>query len=92
MPTKIKKKRRLTFSLDAPGAKEVFLVGDFNEWDIKKHPMKKNKRGIWNKIVMLSPGTHEYKFIVEGEWWHDPNNDQTCYNEHGTLNSVITVS
>jgi len=92
MSKKIDKKRRLTFSLDAPGAKEVLLVGDFNGWNTKKHPMKKSKRGIWNKIVMLSPGTHEYKFFVDGEWWHDPNNDQTCYNEYGTLNSLITVS
>jgi len=41
MPKKIDKKRRLTFALDAPGAKEVFLVGDFNEWNKKTHPMKK---------------------------------------------------
>jgi 1,4-alpha-glucan branching enzyme len=91
MPKKIIKRRRLTFTLDAPGAKEVMLVGDFNKWDNKAHPMRKNDKGIWNKIVMLSPGMHEYKFLVDGEWWHDPNNDQRCYNEYGTQNSVITV-
>jgi len=92
MPKKIDKTRRLTFSLYAPGAKKVILVGEFNKWNNKVDPMKKNKKGIWNNIVMLLPGTHEYKFIVDGEWWHDPKNDQTCYNQHGTLNSVITVS
>ena len=54
--------------------------------------MKKGEKGIWNKIVMLLPGTHEYKFFVDREWWHDPKNDQTCYNQHFTSNSVITVS
>ena len=58
----------------------------------KVQPMKKNEKGIWNKIVMLLPGTHEYKFLIDGEWRHDPKNDQRCYNQHGTLNSVITVS
>jgi 1,4-alpha-glucan branching enzyme len=92
MTKKTVKKRRLVFSLVAPDAKEVILVGDFNKWDRKKHPMKKDDEGIWNKIAMLSLGTHEYKFLVDGEWRNDPNNDQTCYNEHGTLNSVIIVS
>jgi 1,4-alpha-glucan branching enzyme len=92
MPKKAEKKRRLTFSLAAPGAKEVILVGDFNRWDRKKHPMKKDAKGIWNKVVMLSIGRYEYKFLVDGEWWHDPKNDQVCYNQHGTLNSVLTVT
>lgn len=91
MPKKIVKKRRLIFSLYAPGAKEVILVGDFNGWNNRLHPMKKDKKGSWNKVVMLLPGRYEYKFIVDGEWWHDPRNDQTCYNAHGTLNSVIKV-
>jgi 1,4-alpha-glucan branching enzyme len=91
MPKKADIKRKLTFSLDAPGAKEVILVGDFNKWDRKRHHMEKNAKGLWSKIVMLSIGRYEYKFLVDGEWWHDPKNDQVCYNQHGTLNSVITV-
>jgi 1,4-alpha-glucan branching enzyme len=88
---KISIKHRLTFTLDAPGAKEVMLVGDFNKWNKKAHPMRKNDKGTWDKIVVLSPGMHEYKFLVDGKWWHDPNNDQTCYNQYGTLNSMIMV-
>jgi len=91
MPKKADIKRKLTFSLDAPGAKEVILMGDFNKWDRKRHPMGKNAKGLWSKIVMLSIGRYEYKFLVDGEWLHDPKNDQVCYNQHGTLNSVITV-
>jgi 1,4-alpha-glucan branching enzyme len=79
------------FSLDAPGAKEVVLLGDFNNWDRRKHPIGKNEKGLWDKTLMLPVGRYEYKFLVDGEWWHDPKNDQVCYNQHGTLNSVITV-
>ena len=39
------KRRRVTFSLISPDAKEVILMGDFNQWNPKVHPMKKNKNG-----------------------------------------------
>jgi 1,4-alpha-glucan branching enzyme len=32
------KRRKVTFSFEAVAAKEVFLTGDFNNWDPQKHP------------------------------------------------------
>ncbi len=86
------KKGRVVFSLEAPEAKEAFLVGDFNDWNTKKHPMKRDKRGDWEKIVMLPPGTYEYKFLVDGEWWNDPRNQAFSQNCFGTQNNVMTIS
>lgn len=86
------KKRRVTMKLEAPKAKKVILVGDFNKWDAKVHPMKRIKGGVWEKIVMLPAGRHEYKFLVDGHWWTDPKNEQTCYNCFGTQNSVIVIA
>lgn len=95
MPEKKKKenvkKRRVTMKLEAPGAKEVVLMGDFNKWNAKTHPMKRTKGGVWEKIVMLLPGRYEYKFLVDGYWWTDPKNDQVCHNSFGTQNNVMTV-
>jgi 1,4-alpha-glucan branching enzyme len=91
MPKIINKKRRLIFSLEAPDANEVILMADFNEWNRKTHPMKKDTNGIWSKIVIIPSGRYEYKYLVDGEWWHDPKNQDVSYNPHGTLNSVITV-
>ena len=34
------RKRRVSFSLEAPRAHQVSLVGDFNAWDPRKHVMK----------------------------------------------------
>ena len=79
------------FSFDFPDAKEVYLGGDFNEWNIKKHPMKRNTKGHWEKIVMLNPGRYEYKAMVDGKWQLDPNNDWTCMNCYGSHNSIIMV-
>ena len=85
-------KRRVSFSLVAPHAKQVFLAGDFNTWDPKGHPMKKNADGLWEKSVILAPGTYEYKFILDGQWIVDPGNGRQCPNRFGTRNSVIVVS
>jgi 5'-AMP-activated protein kinase regulatory beta subunit len=84
------KRRRVKFSFKTTAA-EVILMGDFNHWNPKKHPMKNDGSGTWNKIVVLSPGKYEYKFCVDGEWKKDPRNDQTCSNCFGTQNSVLNL-
>lgn len=86
------KRRRVNFSLETPGADSVYLAGDFNAWDLRKHPLKKSKNGIWQKTVMLFPGRYEYRFLVDGRWTNDLQNPETCPNSFGTLNNVITVS
>ncbi len=85
------KRRRVTFSFKATAAGKVILMGDFNNWNPKKPPMKNDGSGTWNKIVVLSPGKYEYKFFVDGEWKKDPRNDQTCSNCFGTQNSVLNL-
>ena len=84
-------KRRITFKLEASEAQEAILAGDFNGWDAKKHMMKRDNRGSWSKIVTLSPGRHEYKFLVDGEWQNDPGNDQVVTNSFGTLNNFLDI-
>ncbi len=86
------KKRKVKFSLKAPNAKKVLLMGDFNKWNPKSHPMKSNSRGEWEKVALLPPGKYEYKFLVDGEWKVDPNNNEVCWNCFGTNNSIITVN
>ena len=84
-------RRRVIFSLESPDAKEVILMGDFNQWNPKKHPMEKYKNGVWKKTTMLFPGTYEYRFMVDGQWKNDPNNNQTRANQFGTKNNFIVV-
>ncbi len=86
-----KRKRRITFYLGAPGASEVILAGDFNNWD-ESFIMNMEPNGKCKKTLMLSPGRYEYKFIVDGRWECDPENPTQCVNSYGTTNSVIIVS
>jgi 1,4-alpha-glucan branching enzyme len=85
------KRRRTLFHLEAPEASEVYLVGDFNNWDKQKHPMKREENGIWKKITVLLPGRYEYKFLVDGRWQNDTGSSQLCRNRYGTQNNVIEV-
>ena len=95
--TKIKpkqkiKRRKVTFSFESVNAKEVVLMGDFNNWNSKKHPMKNNGTGMWNKSLVIPPGRYEYKFLVDMQWKEDPHNDQTCLNDFGTYNNVLNLT
>jgi len=85
------KRRRVTFAFDAPEIKKVSLVGEFNNWDPAKHPMKCDNNGLWTKTVMLEPGIYEYKFLADDNWMTDTKNDHSRFNCYGTLNSLITV-
>lgn len=85
-------KKKVVFELMAPEAQKVRLTGDFNSWDDNGIPMKRNKNGLWKTGVELTSGTHEYKFIVDDQWWTDPKNDMKVNNAFGDLNSVKKVS
>lgn len=84
-------RRRVIFSLESSEASEVILMGDFNRWNPKKHHMKKDDNGVWEKTTMLFPGRYEYRFLVDNRWENDPKNKHSCFNRFGTENNVIIV-
>src|SRR5581483_7171777 len=57
----------VSFAVWAPSARAVSVVGDFNSWDGRLHPMRSlGPAGIWELFVPdLRPGTI-YKFEVHG--------------------------
>ncbi len=85
-------KKRVKFTLKTHPGSEVYVAGTFNDWGTgeKKLTDPKNN-GEFAVTLMLSTGTYEYKFIVNGEWHVDPECLKWVRNAHGTLNSVITV-
>ena len=85
-----RKKGLVTFEIKPPKpAKEVLLSGDFTNW--VPTPMKKLKDGSFSTSISLESGTHEYKFVVDGQWAIDPDNVQTTWNPLGTMNSVAGI-
>jgi hypothetical protein len=49
-------------------AREVFLSGDFNNWNPRLHPLKKTRKGGWSAVLPLPPGRYEFKPLADGEW------------------------
>ena len=45
------------FAVWAPNAKQISVVGDFNEWRAQDHPMVSSDSGIWTLFI---PGLAEY--------------------------------
>ncbi|MCB2182172.1 MAG: isoamylase early set domain-containing protein [Desulfobulbaceae bacterium] len=90
-PAKRKTIQSTEFSLIAPEAQEVFLAGDFNDWNTTEYPMRKFKNGKCVKKLKLKPGKYEYQFVVDGHWWVDPENPNRQANNFGSENSVIEV-
>lgn len=79
------------FVLVAPQASTVALVGDFNDWDPARSPMR-TAQGVWATTVPLAPGRYRYAFLVNGvEWRADPGAPAARDDEFGTPSSVITV-
>ncbi|HEX7118497.1 MAG TPA: glycogen-binding domain-containing protein [Longimicrobiales bacterium] len=56
------------FRLDAAGAAEVRLAGDFTGWE-PAYALQESAPGVWSVVVPLEPGVHDYAFVVDGERW-----------------------
>ena len=55
------------FAVWAPGARRVAVVGDFNAWDERRHPMRlRHGAGVWELFIpALRPG-ERYKYAIIG--------------------------
>jgi 1,4-alpha-glucan branching enzyme len=83
--------KKVEFSLSAPEAKEVFLAGEFNHWDIRSMPMKRGKDGNWRAQASLTPGRYEYKFVADNHWVEGLPAAELAANPFGTLNLILRV-
>jgi 1,4-alpha-glucan branching enzyme len=80
------------FSFRAPEAISVQLVGDFTQWQEQPISLKKEANGIWRTSVELPPGTHHYRFLVDGEWRDDPECTLRVPNAFGTQDMTRKVA
>lgn len=86
--------RVFEFGVAAPNAARVALVGDFNDWDPTRTPMRHTNAAdsVWTAVLPLSPGRYRYAFLVDGmRWLADPGAPAVGDDEFGTPSSVVTV-
>lgn len=63
------RKRGVRFTTWAPRASKIYVIGDFNNWELKEeYSMEKiNERGIWSLFVLKLEEGIKYKFAVVNE-------------------------
>jgi 1,4-alpha-glucan branching enzyme len=70
----------VNFAVWAPNARSVSVVGDFNQWDGRRHPMRKLiPSGVWELFI---PGLEEgerYKFEIRGRHEILEKTDPFCF-------------
>lgn len=82
------------FVVHAPNAENVSVAISYpvkgkSEWQ----PIPMNKRnGIWSVSLKLPPGTYEYGYKIDGQWWaNDPAADYLVSSAGNALNAVREI-
>ena len=85
---------RVTFSMPAEvRANEVYLCGEFNDWNQTSHPLKRRKDDSYSTTLTLETGRrYRYRFLLDGERWeNDWEADGYAPNAFGIEDSVLQL-
>jgi 1,4-alpha-glucan branching enzyme len=83
---------KVTFSVPAKEAKNVAVVGSFNEWNTEATELTKLKNGTFKGTVDLaSDNSYEFRYVIDGSYINDEQADSYAWNdfaaaENGILN------
>ena len=85
---------RVTFVLpESIWADAIYLVGDFNDWNPRSHPMQRDREGKWVLTVDLDLGrAYQFRYLRDGEEWINDNQaDAYVHNPYGSDNFVVVT-
>ncbi len=84
---------KVSFTLEAPSASRVSLVGDFNGWRPDVLRLKAGQKGVWQVTVPLRKGAvYTYNFLIDGQQWvADPHSEIQIDDGFGGLASVLRL-
>ena len=81
----------VVFAIEAPDARRVQLLGDFNGWTLDGNEMTP-AGPIWTRVLKLHPGRYRYRYVVDGLWQSDPLNAEVEPAPFGGVNSVFVLN
>ena len=86
-------RREIRFTISAEAASRVTLVGDFNDWNPARTPLRRTSAtGEWSVTLPLLPGSYRFSFLLDGRIWQsDPERPAAPDPDFGTPTSVVTV-
>ena len=84
----------VVLEFQAPDARRVQVVGDFNDWGRQALPVKAEQRdGRWVFRMDLAPGSYQYSYLIDGKrWLPDPGATGIIPDGFGGQNSLLYVS
>ena len=79
------------FSFFRPGATNVSVAGDFNNWQVGHINLTPAENGYWTARVKIEAGEHKFRYCADGEWFTDY---AACGIEPGRfgMDSVLVIS
>ncbi|MBM3244159.1 MAG: hypothetical protein FJZ12_04945 [Candidatus Omnitrophica bacterium] len=89
---KLPRLTEIMFSVFAPEAKDVFLVGEFNNWQINESARMAQNNGTWSKKINLDTGKYRYRFVIDGNWVEDSSNPLKEINPYGSIDSLVEIN
>jgi hypothetical protein len=75
----------------APAARSVAVVGDFNGWDPRIHPLVARADGWWTIELYLAPGRYQYCYWIDGKLAPPSEDAVTVPDGFGGLNGLLEV-
>jgi hypothetical protein len=78
------------FRLQVPEASDVRLAGSFTNWQ-PQYRLHEAAPGVWAVTIPLSPGVHDYMFVVDGQHWIPDPDAQHVSDGFGGMNSRIAI-
>ncbi len=84
--------RPIVFEFDAPDARSVQVLGDFNHWSRDVNLMQRGADGRWRVTTLLPPGRYVYAYLVDGRRFRrDPMRDAVEDHDFGVTGSELVV-
>jgi len=80
----------IRFHFSGPNLGPVYLVGDFNGWDERAHPMRSAGKNQWKTDLKLRPGDYRFLYRVGARWYVDADAPDVP-NPWGSEFSVVSV-
>ena len=59
------------FRFFRPEARQVFLTGEFNQWQKGCLAMLKDPLGWWHARLSLAPGVYQFRYEADEQWYND---------------------
>jgi hypothetical protein len=70
-------------------AQQVEVTGTFNDWRTPGVPLQKYQDEFHMVELMLPPGIHQYKYIIDGRWSHSECAPVVKIGMHNVNNVVL---